>query len=334
MPKSKVWRTIIVLGGFALLIALFYAEEDWRGKRAWEKCKAELEAKGEVLDWDEYIPPPVLDEQNFFKAPKMAEWFVKPARYDGTNELASRMSDPRTGSVTGETNSIATEDEARSYLTWSGQFELDFDLIREALKRPDARMDGDYSNPFEMPIPNFVNIRIVAQTLAQRAHCFLLLGQPEKALDELTLLNDSRHMLEGAPTGKPMTLVAAMIDVAVTGLYANTIADGLHLRAWQEPQLHTLQQQLKNINLLPLVVDGFRMERASSCCMIEDLLRSNDNLWQKTKSGRIPLAPHGWLYQNLVWIAKLNQAPVEFIDCTNQIISPKDWTMRDAPNRR
>src|SRR5208283_5159056 len=53
---------------FATLIAIFYTEEDWRGKRAWENCKRELEAKGAVLDWDKFIPPPVPDEQNFFTA--------------------------------------------------------------------------------------------------------------------------------------------------------------------------------------------------------------------------------------------------------------------------
>ncbi|HEY4952012.1 MAG TPA: hypothetical protein VII71_01340, partial [Verrucomicrobiae bacterium] len=66
LPKSKLWRVIIVLGGFVLLIAVFYAEENWRGKRAWENCKRELEAKGEILDWDKLIPPPVPDDQNFF----------------------------------------------------------------------------------------------------------------------------------------------------------------------------------------------------------------------------------------------------------------------------
>jgi hypothetical protein len=59
-----------------------------------------LEAKGEVLDWNAYIPPPVPDEQNIFKAPKMAEWFVKDFRsmWDpgkqlerSTNEAPFRM---------------------------------------------------------------------------------------------------------------------------------------------------------------------------------------------------------------------------------------------------
>ena len=134
-------------------------------------------------------------------------------------------------SNTNTTATIATESAARNYLAWSDQFEPDFDLIRTALKRPYARMDGDYSKPYEQPIPNFVAVRTVARTLTQRAKCYLLLGQSDKALQELTLMHDMCRLLEAAPTGKPMTLVAAMINVAVTGLYVDTIAGGLQSRA-------------------------------------------------------------------------------------------------------
>jgi len=69
---------LLVLAGLIALVALFYAEKDWRGKRAWENCKRELEAKGHVLDWAELIPLPVRDGQNFFDAPEMQEWFMYP----------------------------------------------------------------------------------------------------------------------------------------------------------------------------------------------------------------------------------------------------------------
>ena len=36
--------------GVALFLALFYAEEDWRGKRDWEKYKRAAEATGERFD--------------------------------------------------------------------------------------------------------------------------------------------------------------------------------------------------------------------------------------------------------------------------------------------
>ena len=466
------WRTVrrglVGLAGFATLIAIFYTEEDWRGKRAWENCKRDLEAKGAVLDWDKFIPPPVPDDQNFFKAPgiKESDWVgrglselgkrlnfgalsdfvhqhsvvaeltilssnaVAPAdadlllRYnhsiltiataqdnpsdapgaqspiiplivmddvplpDAIQQLARQaklnysldpqivslrkkvsirwenvtarrallavldnyelllINDPKTGiariarknphrevypdAAAGEQlhylirnaiaqstnglqgptakgaigftlfaqplnpikpvrifvradkmpatnvvaqffpgnfpgNSIAVQSigsnsfsvmltpsvySAADYVAWSDQFKPDFDALREALKRPYARMDVDYQQPFAMPIPNFVTTRVVAQMLADRTKCYLLLGQPENAVRELALMHDMRRLLEGAPTGKPMTVVAAMIDVAVTGLYVETIADGFRLQAWREPQLVALQAQLKEVNFL------------------------------------------------------------------------------------
>ena len=69
---------------------------------------------------------------------------------------------------------------ASDYLKWSDQFKSDFDLMRLALKRPYARMDGNYSYPPTMPIPNFINVRSVSQTLAQRAQCYLVLASRKR----------------------------------------------------------------------------------------------------------------------------------------------------------
>jgi hypothetical protein len=138
MAGMKILRKIIIaLAGLAVLIALFYAEEDWRGKRAWENYKREQEAKGTVMDWNKLIPPSVPDKQNFFKAPKMGVWFVKN-QSALSNELTARLASPDT------TATNLNEAFAVKYLAWSDQFAPDFDLIREALKRPYARMDGDY----------------------------------------------------------------------------------------------------------------------------------------------------------------------------------------------
>ncbi len=341
---KKSWRILrrmlITLAIFATLIALFYTEEDWRGKRAWENCKHELEAKGAVLDWDKYIPPPVPDDQNFFKAPKMQEWFQRnspgfTASY--TNELYGLLTNADKVAVI--TNATA----AATFLAWSDQFQPEFDLIRDAIKRPYARMDGNYSRPFEIPIPNFVSSRVLAQALAQRAKCHLLLGQPEKALREVMLLNDSRHLLERAPTGKPMLLVDAMVNVAITGRYVNTIADGLQKQAWQEPQLAALQKQLEKINLPQLVVESFNTEQAASTCTLEttpgykvaDLLSGVGFSVDKNKTSTFRLrlknpmyllilsAPRGWVYFNMVTDAQLLQKEIEAVDTGKQLISPR-----------
>jgi hypothetical protein len=74
------WRTLKwFLRAFVVLMflaALFYAEEDWRGKQDWENCKNELEAKGEKLDFASFIPPPVPDDQNFALTPIVASCYA------------------------------------------------------------------------------------------------------------------------------------------------------------------------------------------------------------------------------------------------------------------
>ena len=198
--------------------------------------------------------------------------------------------------------------------------------MREALKRPYARMDGDYSKPYEQPIPNFVNVRNVAQVLAQRAKCDLLFGQTDKALQELALMHDMCRLLEAAPTGKPMTLVTAMINVAVTGLYVDTIAVGLQSRALQEPQLAAFQKQLAGINLTPFVFDALQEEPARLC-------RIAEIVWIQNMTGNMKwsdkvrwwLWPRGWTYQNMVNIAVFGQKPLNGFDLTHDTVEPRKF---------
>ena len=424
------WRTarrvLVGVAILATLVSAFYAVENWRGKRAWEQCKRDLAAKGELLDWAACIPAPIPDDENIIKAPQMAEWFIKPKPTGNwSNELSAKLSTsvasemaqrnasnapillarivvvpanstatngadmvvpfdasdasvrlsrfvqaivgPNTAGVQGfasfvrqplshikpaqivlrterpcDTTNISAalpadlfhgdlgrmrieaDGEsgayrlllaakptlaAEEYLTWSDQFAPELKLIQEALKRPRIRMDDDYQRPFEIPIVNFVNIRNVAQTAAQRAQCCLLLGRSEQALRELTLLFELRRLL----TSKPTTLVAAMIDVVVSGLYAETVAEGFRLQAWREPELVALQEQLQQINLLPPVAEAFRMEPVAVRHTIETSSaqelariffhgRSGGRFWEWITDPMfllLKLAPRGWLYQNL-----------------------------------
>jgi len=471
-PKTKPgWRwlrrTLIGTAVLATLIAVFYTEEDWRGKRAWENYKCELEAKGEVLDWNKFIPPPVPDDQNFFTAStNILLRFVKqadPVRADAaanlrwlrlinyfTNESNSfpildfsKSPSPVVAELMVVSSGVAKNDSiiqlnestalaqiqnllrttigrsasgsqgfqfselqmsnlspakiylqadtpispsslkelipsdlvtnigrlvvtatvdpkifqvkfvsgqitaAADYLKWSDQFESAFDEIREALKRPYAIIPGDYSQPYWIPIPNFVTLRAVAQTLAQRAQCDFLLNQPDKALRELTLMRDVCRILQKPPTGQPMTLVEAMISVAISGVYASTVADGFRLHAWQEPQLAALQKQLGEINLFPDVDSAFKMERVASTYSLEktspakiaELFKmvgaaSSESLWKKITDPMylfFKLSPRGWIYQNMTAHSRLMQLTIESLPLENQIVMPKQ--VDEANNR-
>jgi hypothetical protein len=68
-------RFLIGVVSVATLITLFYTVENWRGDRAWEKHKREMEAKGEKMEWADFIPAPVPDEQNFAMTPLLKPLF-------------------------------------------------------------------------------------------------------------------------------------------------------------------------------------------------------------------------------------------------------------------
>jgi len=65
-------RYLYGLAAFALIAALFYGEEDWRGKKEWEQYKTAAQASGERFDLSSFIPRPVPDDQNFAFAPIVA----------------------------------------------------------------------------------------------------------------------------------------------------------------------------------------------------------------------------------------------------------------------
>jgi hypothetical protein len=66
------WRYLIWLLGLALVIGLFYGEENWRGYHKWQNYKTKMAARGEQFDPGAFVPRPVPDEQNFAMTPALA----------------------------------------------------------------------------------------------------------------------------------------------------------------------------------------------------------------------------------------------------------------------
>ena len=527
----------MALGALAALTAVFYVEENWRGRSAWEAVETKLGNLQEKLDWAAYIPPAAPDDQNFYKAPRMQDWFGGK----GTNQLTARLSldtfaalgwhrtngngsvmvaelilrSPETGAtppgaaapppevvpvisldnillseairrladqaklklnldaqviagrpgadgkpgppirVTGQwtnvsalsvlmtvlcKNDLRWEDDAKTgvalikeagltdvsggsslvsrefvlaaigdaigpvgqaadgfplsrnalrqdpprrlsvtpdsvptqnelarlfpalnalriepggnslqawlnvvpvaaadYLAWSDQFSGEFDKIREAVKRPSARLDGDYGQLCRVPAPNLTAVRVVALRLSSRAKAFVLRGQPEEALRELTLLHDLGGLLEGKPAGRGMTLSRAMAEVAITDLYAETINDGLRWHVWREGELAALQDQLSRMDVISLVWNALESERAGDCRLLEtgaraeaarefDIGAGKTNFWQEIRSpSRMALQfmPRGWLCQNMAHLAVWEQKMIDSVDRLQGIIRPR-----------
>jgi hypothetical protein len=97
-------RRFYLLACLITLAALFYAEENWRGKRAWDNYRREWEAKGEHFDFASIIPPPVPDDQNFVMTPIWVEtmkatlgpknsrqWFGNNSAENGRTNFTDRL---------------------------------------------------------------------------------------------------------------------------------------------------------------------------------------------------------------------------------------------------
>lgn len=333
----------LLLGVVAVitLIALVYAEENWRGRRACEQYKRRMAAREEVLDWAAFLPSPVPAEQNIFKAPKMAEWFLDqralyeaPLAHPITNDFARRLINRNS------TIEITSAADAQSYLAWSDPFQADFDIIAAALKRPYARIVDDYTNPFLIQLPNSVTGREVIRTLEQRAKCHLLVGQTDKAWQELDQMNDLRRLVDAQ--GKFLTTEGDWMIRGIINHSLPVIARGIELHAWRDTQLLQLQDRLGNSDVIALHAHALRCARALLFSSVEsgEFLRAlhmaaaNGSSWAAFKKHPevllFSLVPHGVLEQMFIGKAEDFQRMINVFCPTNRIVRPGDARQASA----
>lgn len=313
IPKTQTWwrwlkRGLFTVAVLITLAALAVVFENWRGRRAWANYRAELEAKGEVLDWRKLVPQNVPDDQNFAKAPFVSAVFEharNPTSKEG--ELADPQTRERVASMFGwiqrmkglgnwrkakltdwaevraelrlRTNSPSPQ--VRKLLehqpgTPLGDLQFLFSLnkremnqIRAAATRPLSSFNVHYGESFPSLVPELQAVRTLGRGFLLEPRVALASGDVESALaDWQTALRIGR-----AVDGDPV-LICMMVKLAVTDGTLETIWEGLATHRWNEKHLIVIQETLNRINLVKDAMAAFRGEMTLSLAGVDQLFIS------------------------------------------------------------
>ena len=327
-------RVLIVMAWAATLIAVFYAEENWRGRSAWNKCRRELEARGEQLDFKVFIPKPVPDEQNFAATPFIQSWFERRAnsqerwpdafsrtygkvpRANAKNAPASRQfidlaawqaafesirsgrknSNPKFES--GKLDSESRAKAAPAVLEELKMCEAMLAELRAASSRPYVRypIDYDLDNPWGIRIPHTDEV----VSIGHKAE--LAAGQSDHALDDVKLALYLADSLK-----EEVFLVSYLVRLACLQLVTQPIWEGLAEHRWSDAQLRDLQTALQHYELFKDVKRPLDGERAAGILTADLLWRQKYRLshllddssprGSTTADVFARIAPHGWYHQ-------------------------------------
>jgi len=311
VKKILKWtgRVLLIL---AVLVTLFYVVENTRGKRTWEQYTRECAARGESLDWQSLIPPPIPDEDNIAMTPIFQDLLANPRRKSlhlpyvrfptDTNIVQGAVW--QTGVYQGlDPYRVAlSNDNLLAALT---VYDDDLREVEEALKRPLFRHAGwDNASvtitnpvPYDYPLP-FVNLPL-HQIYFVRATARYEAGQ-------------YGGMLEDIQTGFRITRLdkdnPQLISVYLStwqGVFG-ALWLGFYGRVWDAQQLAALQTMLEKINFAERAVWAARFDRSRSDFILLLPRRSIPDCYWGTTLQRIVwyLIPKGWFYQNAVQYAR------------------------------
>ena len=335
--RSRMFRGIVfVIFCLVTLAFLALAEENWRGRRAWEKFRQQGEAKGERFDMASFIPKPVPPEQNFAMTPLLAplldyEFVNGTMRYHDSNAVArahvtiqggkdSTTKIPSTGNwmngtfcdlkawqtfYQNNTNFPANpqpSDPAHDVLVALQKFDPVLTELRAASQRPYAFFPVHYADGFVVLLPHLANLKSLPQVLALRASANLEANQSEAALADINLAFHFAKSLQSEPL-----LISQLVQLSIVQISTQPVWEGLARHRWTDAQLQELQKTLASLDLLEDYGVAMRGERA---CNNEGMAQIRSGRVSDDKVVPKPLRiliPTGLLYQNQLAIDRLYQ---------------------------
>jgi hypothetical protein len=280
----RFWPLALKIIGVHLVIILAILipvgiHENRQAERDWNEFKAHWEAKGEIFDLEKLIPPEIPDEQNFAKAPIIAEVFANPNN-DRLSSLDYRqiagfvkiVHFTRNGqqALGGYGASLASylvnsesykseKDAARAILELFEPLTPAFDELEQASLRPKARFPIDYSNySWNLMFNCMDKLQNAVRTLHLRARIRLALGDPKGATRDILTVIRLANL-----AGVDPYVGSHLIEITFHAINLRAIWKGLESGLLTDPQLQLIAQELQDLKLNGRMVTAIRFERAA-----------------------------------------------------------------------
>ena len=279
-PK-KTWRhpqrLLFKLACLGTLIAIFHAEENWRGWHAWQKFKQAWEAKGEKFDMADVTPPPVPEDQNFALTP------IVVSSYEATLDKAGHEVRPRNTNVVDRLSMITWRDNHWAKIPQSDGW--------QASKKSDLKAWQAY---FRSPPP----------TNSVETNSFPVAPLPQSPADDILLalskydsaIEEIRQASQLPYSRFPLTYNKENpADILLPHLAAlKSCAQALNLRALAELQNGQSGKALADVKLSLRLVDSIHTEPflISHLVRIAILQNALQSVWEG-------LAEHWWSEEQL-----------------------------------
>ena len=302
-------RSLYALIVLVTLIALYHAEENFRGKRAWERYRKEAEARGVKFDFATFIPPPIPDEQNAAANRIVQEWFPKPLPDDANwpdllAKAEQRIASPKNPTERRTTErfidlvamkeALAEEESGKekrahripeqnrtpqeraaaavAVLESLKVYQPALDELRAAAKRPHVRYPIDYKldDPFSILLPHLAKIKRLVQTVRLQANANLAAGRIDDAFADVMFMLWLTDSMHGEPF-----LIDQLVRIACLQITMQPLWEGLAEHKWTDAQLQQLQQRLRQFDFVTDMIGPMGSERAASVGVIHRLARDS-----------------------------------------------------------
>jgi hypothetical protein len=314
----------------ALLIVLFYAEENWRGAHAWQQTKVDLQAQGESFDPAKFIPALVPAAENFGALPFFDEVPDPDSPSSNTKRLALTVAvknvtdhmPPKADSAQpddlpslgnwqkGETpEAVVVQKKLLAFLQHekpvavipAGATPADLftqicpvlhELRTANATHPQCRFERNSdAHPWDMGFGPITAQIKVSQLFVYDERLALMSHRPDLALEDFRVIWKIDAGLRKEPA-----IVTGLVSAAIVAIQLNVINQGLAAHAWSDPELAALDDDLGKIDFLAESQFCIRGEVARFTLPLIDYYASHRFKWQSDtlEEGAILGRPSSW----------------------------------------